>query len=1340
MSDRIGQHLGNYQLIQLLGQGHWASVFLGEHLHLHTQAAIKVLHQPLASGDEEGFVGEARTLAHLRHPHIVRVLDFGVQEGTPFLVMEYAPGGTLRKLHPRGTRLPLDTVVSYVKQVASALQYAHAQRLIHRDLKPENLLLGPDREVWLSDFGLAIVTHSARSQPFQQTAGTLAYMAPEQLQGHPTATSDQHALGVLVYEWLTGERPFSGSLPELVAKQALAPPPALSEKVPTLPALVEQVVLQALAKDPQLRFASVQAFALALEEASREEVSGQTLPVPSSTYPAEAGPRAAFLPHLPGGTVTLLFSDIEGSTQLLRQLGEHYPQVLGECRRLLRAAFHQFHGREVDTQGDAFFVAFARASDAVSAAVDAQRALAGHAWAEGVTVRVRMGLHTGEPVLSSEGYVGLDVHHAARIMSAAHGGQILLSASTRALVEPELPAEVSLRDLGEHRLKDLQRPTHLFQVVIAELPADFPPLGTLDNHPNNLPIQPTPLIGREQEVAAVGHLLQREDVHLVTLTGPGGVGKTRLGLQVAAELSDRFADGVFFVNLSPLSDPALVAPTIAQTLDIREAAGQPLLERLVERLQQQQLLLLLDNFEQVLSAAVQVADLLAACPRLNVLVTSRERLHVRAEHEFAVPPLALPDPRQLPDLAALSHCEAVALFLERAQAIRPDFQLTVANARAIAEICTRLDGLPLAIELAAARIKFLPPQALLARLGQGLAVLTSRTQDVPARHQTLRHTIAWSYDLLNAQEQRLFRRLAVFVGGCTPEAVESVSTAVGDTDADVLEGMASLLDKSLLQRAERDGAELRFAMLETIREYGLEMLASGGEAQATHEAHAAYYLALAEQAEPQLSGPQQLTWFERLEQEHDNLRAALSWLLEQGSDKQGSELALRLSGALSRFWFIRGYVSEGWHWLERALEFNRGARSAARAKALTGAGELATLHDDFDQAEVLCGEGLALYRELGDRRGSATALSSLGYAALMRSNYAAAQARLEEALALFRELGDTGGSAFALNPLASVLFYQGEYARAQALLEESRVLSRVAGNVREYALALMLLGMVLLAQGDLAQAHVRLEEALAVSREVGYKRNIGLSIHFLGMVALLQGDMAAARSLLEESLVLFKEVGERGRIAEVLLGLGSISFNQGDYAAARVLLEESLEITRELDYKWDIAGSLAALAVVVAAQGEWTWAVRLLSAAESLCEAITAVLPPAVRTVQEFTIAAARAQLGEDIFTAAWAEGRTLTPEQALAAQGAVTMPTRAPAGSSSVLHAPKAPTYPDGLTAREVEVLRLVAQGLTNEQVAQQLVISPRTVNTHLTSIFSKIGVSSRGAATRYAIEHNLA
>ena len=606
------------------------------------------------------------------------------------------------------------------------------------------------------------------------------------------------------------------------------------------------------------------------------------------------------MPDLPVGTITMLFTDIEGSTRLLQQLGERYTGVLANCRHLIRAAFAQYNGHEVDMQGDAFFVAFARASNAVAAATAIQHTLASALWPEGVVVRVRIGLHTGEPESSLEGYIGLDVHLAARIMSAGHGGQVLLSQTTRDLVEQHLPEGAYLRDLGQHRLKDLQQSVHLFQLCLADLPVDFPPLKTLDIFPNNLPIQPTPFIGREKEVASVKQLLRRQDVRLLTLTGAGGTGKSRLGLHAAAELNDVFADGAFFVNLAPISDPELLVPTIAQTLELKEIGDQSLLNQLRASLRDKNLLLLLDNFEQIVSAAMHVVDLLNACPKLKIVVTSRTVLHVRAEHEFEVPPLALPNLKRLPDLVALLQYEAVALFIQRAQAVKPDFQVTNANAPAVAEICARLDGLPLAIELAAARMKLLTPQALLTRLSQRLQVLTSVTRDMPARQQTLRNTIEWSYNLLDTYEQRLFRWLSVFVGGCTLEAVEAVCSEFGDGAGQVLDGVASLTDKNLLQQMEV-GKESSLVMLETIREYGLERLAASEETEATRHAHAIYYLALAQKAEPELLGPEQVMWLDRLEREHDNLRAAMRWLLERFEARQHIEMALQLGGALQRF-------------------------------------------------------------------------------------------------------------------------------------------------------------------------------------------------------------------------------------------------------------------------------------------------------------------------------------------------------------------------------------------------------------------------------------------------------
>jgi predicted ATPase/class 3 adenylate cyclase/DNA-binding CsgD family transcriptional regulator len=1037
---------------------------------------------------------------------------------------------------------------------------------------------------------------------------------------------------------------------------------------------------------------------------------------------------------VPGGTITLLFTDIAGSTRLLRQLGDRYAQVLSECRQVLGAAFEQWNGHVVDTQGDAFFVVFARATDAASAAAGAQRALASHVFPRGAVVQVRMGLHTGEPQRTAEGYVGLDVHRAARVMSAGHGGQVLLSQTTCSLVEQDLPEGVSLRDLGEHHLKDLGRPMHLFQLVIADLPADFPPLHTLESFPNNLPVQPTPFLGREHEVAAIRDLLGRSDMRLVTLTGPGGTGKTRLALQVAAEVSERFKSGVFFVNLAPISDPALVVPTIAQTLAIREGSGQALLERLTEELQPQQMLLLLDNFEQVVSAAEQVAALLSACPRLKVLVTSREVLHVRAEHEFPVPPLAVPDPLHLPALATLSQQAAVALFLQQAQAVKPDFQLTDVNARSITELCARLDGLPLAIELAAARMKLFSPRALLARLGQRLSLLTSALRDAPTRQQTLRNTIAWSYQLLDAREQWLFRQLSVFAGGCTLEAIEALCTSLGNEAEPALDGMASLVDKSLLHQIEPPvGEEPRFMMLETIRAYALECLESYGETEAARRAHATYFLALAEEFEQDMTGPQQVVLLERLEQEHDNLRAAMQWSLQQTGD--GGEMALRLAGALQSFWYIRGYFSEGRDFLARALHLQGAVAAPVRAKALY---TTARLDDDLDRAAAFCEESLALYRELGDVVGIASCLHVLADIASGRGNLAEARALGEESLRLFRETDDKRSAAYLLFHLGSVAVEQGEYARARDLLDESLTLNKELGNTRIIAHSLFNLAqMSRLSGGDLTQAHMWLDESFALFRELGDKEGIASCLSLSGMLALAERDIARALSLNEQALVLFKETNLQHGTALALYALAQVATAQEDYARSQALYEQGVQVARESGDTLTLLPGLEGLAAAVAAQGNPVWAAHLWGAVEALREVIGAPLPMVERVSYQWAVTSSRTQLGEHAFAAAWAEGRTLSPEQALTAQEHVALP--APGERTSPPTPTPPPATPSGLTAREVEVLRVVAQGLTNEQVAQCLVISPRTVETHLTSIYSKIGVSSRSAATRYAIEHRL-
>lgn len=864
---------------------------------------------------------------------------------------------------------------------------------------------------------------------------------------------------------------------------------------------------------------------------------------------------------------------------------------------------------------------------------------------------------------------------------------------------------------------------------------------------SNMPVPLTPLIGREQEVETCCALLQRPEVRLVTLIGPGGVGKTRLGLQVGRELLHEFADGACFVSLAPISSPELVISTIAQACGLREVGDLALRETLGAYLREKRLLLLLDNFEQVAAAASELAELLASCPELRMLVTSRAALHIHGEYEFFVPPLAMPDPTHLPNSELLSQYPAIALFLRCTQAIAPQFRLTKENARTIAEICALLDGLPLAIELAAARMKLLPPQALQDRLNRRLAVLTSGAQNAPARQQTLRNTITWSYDLLKKEEQELFRQLSVFVGGCSLEAAEAIHTTLsGKNEASpALDRVASLIDQSLLRQTEQEGHEPRLIMLETIREFGQELLAMSGEMEASRQAHAEYYLKLTEEAEQIMRSRGKGQRLMNLQRDHDNIRAALQWLVE----REEIEKALSMGLALWRFWWMYGYLNEGCTFLEWALLASQKAAAPVRAKLLTISGWLFCLQGNVERAAMLCRESLAIFRELEDTRGMMTPLWMLGYMALIMSDYTATQSLTEEALILSRTLDDKETLVYSLEILATATFYQGEYGKACALFEESLGISRKLDNPWGIAHSLCFLALVILSQGDRAGATTLLEESLSLSRKIDYKVCIAHSLNLLGQISLQQGNMARTYALMEESLEIFKELGDQQGIGQVLSALGWASFAQGDYVAAQTLLYQSLEIGQKIDNKWFIAFCLEGLGCMVAFQGDPAYAVRLLSAAGALCEAISAVLPPIIRGMRESTLAAARAQLGERAFAAAWTEGRALTPEQVLDDHGPVVLsqqaplaafPRSAPTTSQPVTSAKKPSRSPDRLTTREIEILRLVAQGLTDAQVAEQLIISPRTVNWHLRAIYGKLGVSSRSAATRYALEHNLA
>jgi len=894
---------------------------------------------------------------------------------------------------------------------------------------------------------------------------------------------------------------------------------------------------------------------------------------------------------------------MEGSTRLLQTLGERYHAVLADHHRLLRAAFREAGGREVDAAGDGLFYAFPSARDALLGAMNGQRAILAHPWPEATNVRVRMGLHTGEAISGELGYVGIDVHRAARISSAGHGGQILLSQTTRDLVGDDAHGDIRLVDLGEHQLKDLPAPERLYQVVVEGLLRDFPALRSIDARPNNLPRQLTSFIGRQNEISEIKRILG--SAPLLTLTGPGGVGKTRLALEIGGDLLEDFDGGAWFVELAALSDPAFVLQAVASSLGVGEEPGRPLLSTIVDHLRGHRTLIVLDNCEHVVAACAEIADsLLRGSPTVRLLATSREGLGVSGEALFPVPSLSLPA-ADLRSADELSQFDAVRLFAERAMAASPTFRVTADNGGAIAQICRRLDGVPLAIELAAARVRALTPDQIAARLDDRFRLLTGSSRITVPRHQTLRATIDWSFGLLEEDEKAVLRRLSVFAGGCALEAAEAVCAGKDVSEIDVIDLLSRLVDKSLLV-AEAAGGEGRYWLLETIRQYARDRLLESEEAPEALRRHRDWYLALAERAAPEFfRGVESGDWLNQLDREHENLRAALQW----SEDAPGeSRNGLRMAAALWRFWEIRGYLIEGRGWLERILSAMADDQSVLRANALTGAGILAQMQGDYSSASALH----------------------------------------EESLELHRKLGDPNSISYAANNLANVAMLQGDYKRARELYEMCTELARQTGDDRAAAFGLINMAEVVAEQGDAAGARRLFEESVATFRKFGDRWSEAFALDNFGLVACRQKNYESARELHGQALRISRDLSDQRGIARALTHLADVADEEGDADSASALLRESLAIRRALGDVPGIASGMEKLAWVLS-PADPTAAARLLGAAEALRESIRAHVPPAARSDYEERVTRLVSEMGRDAFDGARREGHAQAPDAIVA-------------------------------------------------------------------------------------------
>lgn len=1097
--------------------------------------------------------------------------------------------------------------------------------------------------------------------------------------------------------------------------------------------------------------------------------------------------EAGFL--VPVGTVTFLLTDIEGSTRMWEAADEAMAAATARQYELVGEAIGRHGGvRPVEQgEGDSVVGAFSRASDALSCAVAIQRALAAEPWPEGAEVRLRMALHTGDAQLRDEGnYFGYAISRCARLRAIAHGGQTLLSHATYDLVVDRLPDGVTLTDLGIHRLRDLARPEHVYQLCHPGLREEFPPLRSLDAVPNNLPVQLTSFIGREAEMDEIKRLLSQSRV--LTITGSGGCGKTRLAVQVAADMLDDFPDGVWWADLAPIGDPGLVANEVASTLSLKEVPMQSFTDTVKRHLRERRALLILDNCEHVVSPCAELAaTLLRGCPQVAIIATSREPLGVEGETAWLVPSLTMPDEARPPAIESLSQYEAVRLFVDRAVHTRPNFRITNDNAPAVADICRRLDGIPLAIELAAARVRLLAPEQIREGLSDRFHLLSGGARTALPRQQTLQASVDWSHNLLSEDERALLRRLSVFAGGFTLDAAEDVCSGDRIEGNEILDLLSQLVDKSLVQ-VEEPGWEARYRLLETIRQYGLQKLADAEEVSPVRDRHLDFYLGFVENVAPELDGPHMLVWLARLRVEEDNIRAALDY-----GERSDPNRALRFARPLWMFWFIGARFTEARARLEKLLAA-ADVDPSLRATGLAVAGTMSSQMMDLAAGRVFCEESVQIAREVGATGTLAGALTALAWIQAW-SDPTGARFYVEEAVEIARQEGNHFALIRALNSYGAVEFHAGDLSHARRLLQEAVELADGSGNPFALHVSLLWLAFAALLQGLFDETESLVHRGETVASDLGDEPFVGLFRAELGFGRMMRGQYEAARALFDEAVAIGEKTNSLATGTAALGWRGWLGYAEGDVAAARTDLEQTLQAWRLIGSPWAAAwtlvllsrlchasgdlvaakghadealslaresGNLVAigfalhacarallpdgeyqqaesmlrealtlvasveargvvaevletLAETVAWRGSYHEAARLSGAAQSLRDAIGYVRFPSEREPYDAGVDAVRQALDTQVFDNAWSEGAGMSMEEAVAYASRARGPRKRPkTGWAS-------------LTPAELDVARLVVEGLSNPEIGERLFVSRRTIQTHLSHVFAKLGISSR-------------